>query len=65
MSTSPTDEELINFYNGGAYRPSQFFPINESNNPGDNYPFIDNVIRNSGSQGFYKFSNKNEHQKTT
>jgi hypothetical protein len=55
MSTSPTDEELINFYNGEAYRPSQFFPINESNNPGDNYPFIDNAIRKSGSQGFYKF----------
>ena len=55
MSTSPTDEELINFYNGEVYRPSQFFPINESNNPGDNYPFIDNAIRKSGSQGFYKF----------
>jgi hypothetical protein len=52
---SPSDEELINFYNGEAYRPSQFFPINESNNTGDNYPFIDNVIKNSGSQGFYKF----------
>ncbi len=52
---SPSDNELIDFYNGEAYRPSQFFPINESNNPGDNYPFIDNVIRKSGSQGFYKF----------
>lgn len=55
MSTSPTDEELINFYNGEAYRPSEFFPINESNNPGDNFPFIDNAIRKSGSQGLYKF----------
>lgn len=52
---SPSDEELINFYNGEAYRPSQFFPINESNNPGDTYPFIDNAIKNSGSQGLYKF----------
>jgi hypothetical protein len=55
MSTSPTDEELIRFYNNNVNYYNDKFPNAESNNLDNKYGFVYNSIKNAGNQGFYKF----------